>query len=168
MTLRLHVALAVVLLVVGCTKPANNTTTTTVAAAAPTDQAAVQATIDSVNHSFMQALQARDTAAVSRHYAEDAVVMMPNEPAWVGGPRIHEAMVAFAQQFALKDPKIATTSLLLSGDLAVETGTFEWTLQPKTGKAVQDKGKYMTVWKKQADGSWKIVRDINNSDLAAM
>jgi ketosteroid isomerase-like protein len=49
----------------------------------------------------------------------------------------------------------------------VETGTFEWTLAPKNGLAAKDKGKYLTVWKRQMDGTWKIVRDINNSDLPA-
>ena len=50
-------------------------------------------------------------------------------------------------------------------DLAVETGAYELTLQPKSGPVIQDKGKYLTVWKRQTDGSWRIVRDINNSDL---
>lgn len=35
------------------------------------------------------------------------------------------------------------------------------------GKATLDKGKFLTVWKKQADGSWKIIRDMYNSDLPA-
>jgi len=28
-----------------------------------------------------------------------------------------------------------------------------------------DKGKYVTVWKKQGDGSWKIYGDIGTPDL---
>lgn len=41
------------------------------------------------------------------------------------------------------------------------------TMTPKTGKGkpMSDKGKYIVVLQKQADGSWKIVRDISNSDL---
>jgi ketosteroid isomerase-like protein len=35
---------------------------------------------------------------------------------------------------------------------------------PKTKKPATDKGKYVTVFKKQADGSWKVVADIFNSD----
>jgi ketosteroid isomerase-like protein len=33
------------------------------------------------------------------------------------------------------------------------------------GKPVTDRGKYVTIWKKQADGSWKVIADIFNSDL---
>jgi len=58
-----------------------------------------------------------------------------------------------------------TEDVMVGGGVAVETGTFEWMLQPKSGAAVKDKGKYLTVWKRQPDGTWKIVRDINNTDL---
>jgi ketosteroid isomerase-like protein len=68
---------------------------------------------------------------------------------------------------SFKDGSAKTEDVMVSGDLAVETGTFAWTLQPKSGAEVKDKGKYLTVWKRQADGSWKIVRDIDNSDLPA-
>lgn len=33
---------------------------------------------------------------------------------------------------------------------------------------MDDTGKYLTVWKKQPDGNWKIVRDIFNSDKPGM
>ena len=55
----------------------------------------------------------------------------------------------------------------MSGDYAIETGAAIWTLTPKKGKAMTDTVKYVTVWKKQADASWKIIRDINNSDRSA-
>jgi ketosteroid isomerase-like protein len=35
---------------------------------------------------------------------------------------------------------------------------------PKTKKPVTDKGKYLMVYTKQADGSWKVVADTMNSD----
>jgi ketosteroid isomerase-like protein len=35
---------------------------------------------------------------------------------------------------------------------------------PKTKKPATDKGKYLTVYEKQADGSWKAVADTFNSD----
>jgi ketosteroid isomerase-like protein len=47
-------------------------------------------------------------------------------------------------------------------------GTYSLTASdPKNKKPVTDKGKYMTVYKKQADGTWKAVADSINSDLPA-
>jgi ketosteroid isomerase-like protein len=36
-----------------------------------------------------------------------------------------------------------------------------------SGKPVNDRGKYVEVWEKQADGKWKCGADIWNSDLPA-
>ena len=63
--------------------------------------------------------------------------------------------------------KLNTQDVIATGDYAIETGSVTMTLQPKTGKAMNDVGKYLTVWKKQPDGSYKIIRDIANSDLPA-
>lgn len=51
-----------------------------------------------------------------------------------------------------------------SGDLAYETGTCEPTTKRPLGKSTTEKQKYVVVWKKQADGSWKAVVDIDNTD----
>ena len=54
-----------------------------------------------------------------------------------------------------------------SGDLAFLSGTYEVTLIDPTGTPVNDRGKYLEVWKKQANGMWKCVADAWNSDLPA-
>jgi len=51
-----------------------------------------------------------------------------------------------------------------SGDLGYSTGKFDLSYTDPSGKQISDHGKYVTVWKKQKDGSWKVVRDIFNSD----
>jgi len=54
------------------------------------------------------------------------------------------------------------------GDLVYTVGTYTLTMSgPKDKKPVTDKGKYMTLYKKQADGTWKAVADMINSDLPA-
>ena len=52
-----------------------------------------------------------------------------------------------------------------SGELGYTSGTYEFIAKEASGKTLSDKGKYLTVWKKQLDGSWKVLLDIYNSDL---
>ena len=52
-----------------------------------------------------------------------------------------------------------------SGELGYTSGTYDFTMKDASGKTISDKGKYLTVWKKEADGSWKVLFDQYNSDL---
>ena len=49
--------------------------------------------------------------------------------------------------------------------LAYVMGVYQFTQKDPQGKPVTDHGKTVEVWKKQADGKWKTVVDIFNSDL---
>ena len=51
-----------------------------------------------------------------------------------------------------------------SGDLAYETGTYDFAISDNKNKVNDEKGKYVVVWKKQDDGSWKAAVDIDNPD----
>ena len=53
----------------------------------------------------------------------------------------------------------------MGGDLAFVIGTAQLTLNDPKGNPVTDRGKYMTVWKKQSDGKWKAAADMANSNL---
>jgi ketosteroid isomerase-like protein len=52
-----------------------------------------------------------------------------------------------------------------SGELGYTSGTYDFSMKDASGKIISDKGKYVTVWKKQADGTWKVLLDTYNSDL---
>ena len=51
-----------------------------------------------------------------------------------------------------------------SGELAFSSGGYVMTFTGPTGP-ITDRGKYATVWRKQADGTWKVVVDVFNSDV---
>ncbi|MEP7072483.1 MAG: hypothetical protein ABI839_08855 [Verrucomicrobiota bacterium] len=54
-----------------------------------------------------------------------------------------------------------------SGYLACVSGTYEETMTDASGKPAKDRGKYVEIFKKQADGTWKAILGIWNSDLPA-
>jgi len=58
----------------------------------------------------------------------------------------------------------AKADVAASGDLGYTFGTWELTGQSQDGSPIRETGKYSTVWKKQRDGSWKVVLDLGNSD----
>jgi len=159
---------AVVVVGSGCTsKSTPATDTAAVVTQAGGDVGTVRSAIDSANARFIAALLKGDTATAIQNYASDAIVMMPNAAESQGHDAISKAFSAFLSQFTLKDWKADTRDVMVNGDLALETGRYVMTVVPKGGKQMTDSGKYLTAWKRQPDGSWKIIRDINNSDLPA-
>jgi ketosteroid isomerase-like protein len=51
------------------------------------------------------------------------------------------------------------------GDTAIEYGWHEWTLTPKPGRAVNViRERYVDIWRRRADGAWKLSLYINNAD----
>ena len=173
--MKMHTSRLVVvplLVVAACTTKSAAPTTDTAAAKAPpsaavSDESTARKDIEAANARFLDAIARGDTAGAVANYSPDAVVMFPNESAWKGAEAVRKGFAGFLSSVAVKDGHATTDDLMVSGDLALETGHYEWTLVPKGGKAIQDKGKYLTAWKRQPDGTWKIIRDINNSDLPA-
>ncbi len=108
----------------------------------------------------------RDAERVASFYAEDAIIYPPNEPMAVGRGAAKKVWAAY---FADPSFKISWRTLHAgvskSGDLGFTTGTYEDSYNKgPDGKLVQEKGKYVCVWKKQKDGSWKAIHDTWNSD----
>jgi uncharacterized protein (TIGR02246 family) len=163
-------AAALVMPIIACAPKTEATSDTTHAMAmntAAVDPAAAKQAIEAANAKFVTAMTSGDTATAANNYADDAIIMMANEEPWRGRAAITNGFAGLLSQMTPKAMSFHTDDVMLAGDLAVETGTYDMTLQPKTGKAVTDKGKYLTVWKHQPDGSWKIIRDINNTSLPA-
>jgi uncharacterized protein (TIGR02246 family) len=131
------------------------------------DPAAVRQAIDTANAHFVAAMVKGDTAAMVANYADDAVVLGAGEKAARGRAAIAKSMGEMAAAMKVTAFSLKTDDVIVADDYAIETGALEIAMQPKTGKAMKDVGKYLVVWQHQSDGSWKIIRDIWNSDGTA-
>lgn len=106
---------------------------------------------------------AKDWAGFAGDFAENGVLLPPNGEPVTGRAAIQTWAGAFPPMTEFKG---GATDVLGSGDLAVVQGTYALVLAPPGAPApVSDHGKYLAVYRKQTDGSWKVVRDIWNSNL---
>ncbi len=124
----------------------------------------VREAIQSILAKFVDALNRGDAAGIASIYTEDAKLLPPNNPIIIGKQAIQEFWQG-SIEMGIKGGTLETIDLDYSGDLACEVGVYSLDIQPEAGQVIKDVGKYIVIWKKQADGSWKYAVDMFNSDF---
>jgi ketosteroid isomerase-like protein len=134
--------------------------------APPDNSAAAAAAVQKADADWSAAAQARNADSWVAFFADDAVVLPPNASIAVTKDDIRKMMT---DSLALPGFSVSWQTTRAeasrSGDVGYTYGTYVITSNDANGKPSTDHGKYADVWKKQADGSWKCVVDIWNSDL---
>jgi ketosteroid isomerase-like protein len=131
-------------------------------ASASTPQATTE-TLRQLEAEFMKATAEHGSQGYISYYAEDAVEV-PNNYSIIQG----KANIAKTMEF-LDDKNNHLTwtpvggDISASGDMGYTYGTYEFAASDRNGKPVVDHGKYTSIWKKQKDGSWKVVLDMGNA-----
>ena len=96
-------------------------------------------------------------------YTEDAVLLPPNGEALRGRDAIQDFLASFPP---FKDLSFEQVDVDGSGDLAYVYGRYSLNLVDSDGAIMgSDRGKFIELWTRLEDGSWKIHHDIFNSDL---
>jgi ketosteroid isomerase-like protein len=112
---------------------------------------------------WSKAAAAKDLDKTVSFYADDALVLPPNEPAVTSKDGIRNLWKGLIDAVNSVSWTATRVEMAKSGDMACVTGTYELTMNDGT----KDHGKYCEVWEKKADGKWKCGSDIWNSDLPA-
>jgi ketosteroid isomerase-like protein len=145
-----------VLFASGCSRPA------------VVDAKAAEQAVRDMDAQWSKAAAAHDLAGVLSYYADDAIVLPPNERTITNKQTNHDewaALLTPGMDLSWKADRVEAAG---SGDMAYETGTYTLNMKDAKGNSTTDKGKVLQVWKKQGDGSWKAVADMWSSDLAAV
>ena len=116
--------------------------------------------IEKGNAQWVEAWDKADPSLIAALFANDGVVLGRNGKLFKGPEQILARMKGLMEG-AGKGVKatVTTVDLWLDGDTAYETGTYSYSRQ-ENGKPVQDEGRYVTIWKRQSDGAWKIASDM--------
>jgi uncharacterized protein (TIGR02246 family) len=130
------------------------------------DAADVQA-IKDLLAGYSKAVMAKDTAFFeSTYYRDDAVRLQPNGIPIKGKEDIIKAFKNNYANYTTTDFTLPVDEVSSSGDLAVARGTGTGTSTPTASglPANSDPAKWVGVYRRLPDGSWKCAFDIWNSD----
>ena len=128
------------------------------------DMAQVRQAIEEANVKFGDAVRMADAAALASLYTEDARLLPPNSEMIEGKEGI-EAFWGGGLEMGIKGAVLTTVDVLGLGDMVCEIGEYDLTIQPEGQEEIKDRGKYLVIWKKAADGTWKLHVDIWNTNL---
>lgn len=155
---KVHLALAVgTLALSGCNQaesPAANETATA-------DPAAIETELKTIEAAWEKDYQTHDADKAASHYADDAALA---NPGMALASDAASRKIAVSQFTSDPNMKLSFASdrvgIAQSGELAYTRGHYSIeTTDPASKQTKTETGSYLTVWKKQADGSWKAVED---------
>jgi ketosteroid isomerase-like protein len=119
----------------------------------------------------LEARFAKDTlerggAGFASWFAPDGVALGNGQP-----PVIGQVAIAKSASWLAKDYQLTWTptdaQMSPSGDMGYTWGHFEGRSKDSNGNPVLTSGRYMTIWRREADGSWKVVLDAGANEPAA-
>ena len=128
------------------------------------DSQTVTAAVNAISTRYSSALNAGDLDSWLSLWTDDGIQLPPGEPPVVGKDQIRARNQGLLDEFTVN---LSSTSaeVGVAGDWAFDRGAYTATLTPKGGgRTIPIDGKYLTILKRQPDGSWKIYRDIFNSN----
>jgi uncharacterized protein (TIGR02246 family) len=131
-------------------------------AAVTSGDPALDRAVKKANTDWIAAMHSGDAAREAAAYEDDAVFVALDGTAARGRTEIETMMKdRFAQQGLASSTKIEPRRVTREGtNLAVEVGTVEIRREGTRGQEAITSGSYLTVWRKQDDGSWKILRNL--------
>jgi ketosteroid isomerase-like protein len=125
-------------------------------------------TLLAADAAWLKAYQSKDAHKSAAFFDAQGSMLVPHTPVVRGRNAITKFI---AHGTALRDYKIAwrakKAGIADSSDLGYTSGTYQMSFKDASGKNVSRKGKYLMLWKKQPDGTWKVLFDISNSDSSA-
>lgn len=131
------------------------------------DMEALTAEMSQLETEWKQAYEAGDAATLASLYADDAIYMAPYTGAIRGRAAIQTRVAETMGAMSSRQITIERTDAGASGDLAYGIGTYSLQMGFEgMDEPMSDNGKYVTLSKREADGSWKIYAHIWNTSLS--
>lgn len=132
------------------------------AAQAPPAAPADPSVLMDADRAFAAAVAKGGTDAWVSWFADDGAQVVPTAGEIRGHDAIRKLMAALDDPMNKLTWEPVRADIAASGDLGWTTGTYVSTTTLPDGTTSEGDGRYVTIWRKQADGSWKVVMDLGN------
>lgn len=149
--------LSMLAILTACTAKESPTADTSAPAAADDD--AVRAQVDSVRTAWKTAADRKDAAAIAAMYTDDAIMVGGQSPAATGRSEIQNNVNGLLTAGTVES--IDSKETVVGGDVAYDYGTYRMTVTQPNQQPQTVIGHYVVILRRQADGTWKIVRHID-------
>lgn len=128
------------------------------------DNAADLAAIATFNQRYLQAINDGDIAALSELTTNEHIMLAPNRPPLIGKQANDNANRRAFEQFDI-DETWTPEETVVAGDWAWQRGIYKVVATPKSdGASHTSTGNFLRIYQRQPDGSWRMIRDMFNSD----
>lgn len=128
----------------------------------------IEADITAINDVLFQycfAMETGDLELWLSLHADDIVKMAPDAPATFGKEELRASTKPLFDNFTI-EMDYNREEIQVDGDLGFARGTFTATMTPKAvGDPLYMDAKTLGIYKRQADGSWKLARNCYNSNV---
>ena len=131
------------------------------------NHAAEEAALRATDAQWSKTAALHDLDGTVAYYSDDAILLPPNAPIVADKAAIRALWAEMVAPTSSISWQVSKVEVARSGELGYVTGVYQLTMKGPSGQTISDRGKFLEVWKKQADGKWKAIVDTYNSDLPA-
>lgn len=130
------------------------------------DEARFEQAVKEVFRIYMESIVEGNIDKWITVWDEDGVQLPPGSPMRVGRTAIKKAVGADLTAFVYYDPQWGSVHTFVDDEYGFAYGTASFKRRTKaTGEVLTIDLKFETIFRRQADGSWKIYRDCFNSNV---
>lgn len=123
-----------------------------------------QAAIADFNRRYLKSINDGDIATLSSLTTEGHIMIPPNRAPIVGKAANDTLNGSVFERFRI-DESWTPVETVVSGNWAHQRGTFSVAATPKSGGTTRTTtGNFLRIYQRQPDGSWRMIRDMFNSD----
>lgn len=122
--------------------------------------------VESLGREFGKAATNQDVEELVGFYTDDAKILPPNAPMLQGRDGLRGLFKEYIEA-GMKTLDLETVDVVEAGDVVVEVGRYVMGIEPPGAGLIEDRGKYVGVFRRQPGGELKLIIDTFNSDAPA-